>query len=53
MMSRNMREEIVIAVAQPRCVSLDVAANALAHAAAIRGRERPCGGLSRALAHRL
>src|SRR4029079_14338333 len=36
MMSRNMREEIVIAVAQPLCVSLDVAANATAHAAAIR-----------------
>src|SRR5436190_11898397 len=36
MMLGNMREEIVIAVAQPRCVSLDVAANALAHAAAIR-----------------
>ena len=36
MMSRNMREGIVIAVAQPHCVSLDVAANALAHAAAIR-----------------
>ena len=36
MMSRNMREGIVIAVAQPRCVSLDVAANALTHAAAIR-----------------
>ena len=36
MMSRNMREGIVVAVAQPACVSLDVAANALAHAAAIR-----------------
>src|SRR4249919_3243123 len=36
MMSRNMREGIVIAVAQPRCVSVDVAANALTHAAAIR-----------------
>ena len=31
-----MREGIVIAVAQPRCVSFDVAANALTHAAAIR-----------------
>jgi predicted amidohydrolase len=36
MMSRSMREGIVIAVAQPPCVSLDVAANVLAHAAAIR-----------------
>ena len=36
MMSRNMREGIVIAVAQPPCVSLDVAANALTHAATIR-----------------
>ena len=36
MMSHNMRERIVIAVAQPLCVSLDVAANALIHAGAIR-----------------
>lgn len=31
-----MREPLVIAVAQPRCVSFDVAANALAHAATVR-----------------
>ncbi len=31
-----MREALVIAVAQPRCVSFDVAANALTHAATIR-----------------
>jgi len=31
-----MREPMVIAVAQPECVSLDVAANALTHAAVIR-----------------
>ena len=35
-MMPTMREGIVIAVAQPRSVSFDVAANALTHAAAIR-----------------
>jgi predicted amidohydrolase len=32
---QSMREPLTIAVAQPRCVSYDVATNALAHAAAI------------------
>lgn len=32
----RMREPLVIAVAQPRCVPYDVAANAVTHAAAIR-----------------
>jgi len=31
-----MREPLVIAVAQPRCVSYDVAANAMTHAATVR-----------------
>jgi predicted amidohydrolase len=35
-MMPTMREGLVIAVAQPRCVSFDVAANALVHAAAVR-----------------
>jgi predicted amidohydrolase len=35
-MMLTMREGLVIAVAQPRCVSFDVAGNALVHAAAIR-----------------
>src|SRR2546425_7779192 len=32
----RMREPLVIAVAQPRCVSYDVAANAMTHAATVR-----------------
>src|SRR6476661_6184469 len=35
-MMPTMREGLVIAVAQPRCVSFDVAANALIHADAVR-----------------
>ena len=35
-MMPTMREGLVIAVAQPRCVSFDVTANALTHAATIR-----------------
>jgi predicted amidohydrolase len=35
-MMPNMRKGLIMAVAQPRCVSFDVAANALIHAAVIR-----------------
>jgi predicted amidohydrolase len=36
-----MREPLTIAVAQPRCVPYDVAANAAAHARAIRAADAP------------